>query len=123
MPEQVCLQTARRLVRVLSDLACDDAEVQEQIADLAALLKRQIAAGTPWRARDSLDVIAILDTPTWSTLLGLVDECPVVPKQIGKPADARPALRVAPDVEFISENRQVSWVREFLEFLPSRLSG
>jgi uncharacterized protein DUF6178 len=121
--EQVCLQTARRLVRVLSDLACDDAEVQEQIADLAALLKRQIAAGTPWRARDSLDVIAILDTPTWSTLLGLVDECPVVPKQIGKPADATPPLRVASDVEFISENRQVSWVREFLEFLPSRLAG
>jgi hypothetical protein len=120
--ERVCLHTARRLVRVLSDLSCDDLEVHEQISDLTRLLKRQIAAGTPWRARDSLDVIAILDTPTWSTLLGLVNECPVVPKTIAKP-DAGVPLRVASEFEYISENRQVAWVQEFVASLPNLLAG
>jgi hypothetical protein len=80
-----------------------------------------VEAGTPWRERDNLDVIAVLDQPSWAILLGLVDECPVVPKQAQTPPHKRP-LRVAADFEFISENRQITWVREFVESLPAKLA-
>ena len=85
-------------------------------------MQSQVKAGTPWRERDSLDVIATLDQPSWVTLLGLVDECPVVPRVGEKPAGPRP-LRVTTEFEFISENRQVAWARDFVESLPGRLVG
>jgi hypothetical protein len=77
-------------------------------------------AGTPWRERDSLDVIAILDQPCWSILLGLLDECPVMPRRPEPSANPRP-LRMASGFEFISENAQIDWVRDFVETLPARL--
>ncbi len=119
--EDVCLYVARRLVEILADLRCDDDELQDQLRELHHRLKTQIKAGTPWRERDNLDVIAILDQPSWATLLGLVDECPVVPKVAQTRADGRPPLRVASEFEFISENGQIAWVRDFLEALPDRL--
>jgi len=66
---------------------------------------------------------AILDQASWATLLGLFDECPVVPKVAGAPADEPPPLRVTSEFEFISENSQVAWVRGFVESLPERLLG
>src|SRR5262249_38107461 len=38
--ERGCLHTARPLVRVLSELSCDDLEVREQISELIGFLKR-----------------------------------------------------------------------------------
>ena len=119
--ERVCLYVAGRLVEVLSDLECDDGEVQDQLRDLSHRMKAQVDAGTPWRERDNLDVIAVLDQPSWATLLGLVDECPVVPKRVIAPAGRRP-LRLTSECEFISENTQLAWVREFVESLPARLA-
>jgi hypothetical protein len=119
--EEVGLYVAERLVDILSDLRCDDDEVQDQLGELHRALKAQVKAGTPWRARDELDVIAILDQPSWATLLGLVDECPVVPKAAETPAGGRPPLRVSSEFEFISENRQIAWVRDFVRSLPRRL--
>jgi hypothetical protein len=119
--EKVCLYVATRLVEILSGLTCDDDELQDQITDLSRRMKTQVEAGTPWRERDNLDVIAVLDQPSWAILLGLVDECPVVPKQAETPPHKRP-LRVAAEFEFISENRQITWVREFVESLPAKLA-
>ena len=118
--EEVGLCVARRLVKILSELRCDDDELEDQLGDLRRALTAQVKAGTPWRARDELDVIAILDPPSWQTLLGLVDECPVVPK-VETTAGGRPPLRVSSEFEFISENRQIDWVRDFLRALPERL--
>ena len=59
--------------------------------------------------------------PSWATLLGLLDECPVVPKRAEASSDGRP-LRVASEFELISDNTQLAWVREFLESLPARLA-
>jgi hypothetical protein len=119
--EEVCLYVGKRLVETLSDLRCDDSEVQDQLRELCLALKAQLKVGMPWRVRDELDVIAILDQPSWATLLGLVDECPVLPKAGPTPEDGRPPLRVASEFEFISENRQIAWVRDFVEALPERL--
>lgn len=120
--ERVCIHVARRLVEILSDVTSDDRGVQRQLRELRQGLQSQVKAGTPWRERDNLDVIAILDPPSWATLLGLVDECPVVPRVGEKPAGPRP-LRVTTEFEFISENRQVDWARDFVESLPGRLVG
>ena len=118
--EDVSLYVAERLVEVLSDLRCDDEEVQDQIMDLSRRLTAQVHAGTPWRERDNLDVIAVLDQPSWATLVGLLDECPVVPRRADRPS-ARKPLRMTAELEFISENTQVAWVRAFVESLADRL--
>jgi hypothetical protein len=36
-------------------------------------------AGRPWRARDAAEILAMLDMTAWISVLGLLDECPVLP--------------------------------------------
>jgi hypothetical protein len=118
--EGVCLFAAKRLVEALSDLRCDDRDIQKQITNLFRRMKTQIAAGAPWSERDNLEVIAILDPPSWAMLVNLLDECPVVPKNACTPS-AKPPLRVPTDFEFISENRQITWAQDFAKSLSERL--
>ena len=54
--------------------------------------------------------------------VGLVDECPVVPKPSPKSC-GRPPLRVTTEFEFISENAQIEWARDFVDSLPVRLAA
>jgi uncharacterized protein DUF6178 len=121
--QQVCLYAAERLVGVLNDLRCEDTEVQADLDALRTEMGRHWRDGAPWRARDALDVITILDMPTWAALLGLTGECPVI--HAGLEASRRSAMRAvsASAFEFISENSQIALVREFMESLPERLSG
>jgi len=119
--ERVCLDLARRLVRALADLRVDDLQVQHDLTQLRIRMAAQLQEGAPWRERDRLDVLAILDPPAWATLLGLVDECPVVPKPSPKSC-GRPPLRVTTEFEFISENAQIEWARDFVDSLPVRLA-
>ena len=107
---------------VLADLKTDDALLRRPLARLRRGLEDQVNAGTPWRERDNLDVIAYLDPPTWATRLGLLDECPVVPRGPEGHSERRP-LRVTTEFEFVSENSQVTWARDFVESLPGRLSS
>ena len=119
--EDVCLFTAQRLIDALADLRCDDRDIQGEITVLMRRMQTQVAVGTPWRERDNLHVIAILDTPSWALLVNLLDECALVPKNACTPS-ARPPLRVATEFEFISENRQIAWAREFALSLAGRLT-
>jgi hypothetical protein len=119
--EQVGLYALGQLDRALHGLSSHDDDVNSDIVELRRWLEESRDAGTPWRVRDRLDVVAILDTQSWATLLGLVDQCPVVPKGAGRETPNRRPLRVSLDVEFISEKRQVEWARRFLESLPERL--
>jgi Family of unknown function (DUF6178) len=120
--ERVCLHTARRLVEIVSDLECDDPDVRSQLRTLARRMAAQLKAGTPWRARDELDVLAVLDPPSWAAVLGFVDECPVVSK-VPDAAKRRAALRVTTEFEFISESGQIARARDVVESLPARLVG
>jgi hypothetical protein len=120
--ERVCLHAARRLVEIVSDLGCDDPDLRSQLRTLARRMATQLKAGTPWRARDELDVLAVLDPPSWATVLGLVDECPVVSK-VADTGKGRAALRVTNEFEFISESGQIAGARDFVESLPTRLVG
>jgi hypothetical protein len=94
--------------------------LHDDLRDLCRRLHASLSAGTPWRARDHLDVIAILDTPSWAMLLRLIDECPVMPADLEPSARS---LRVSTDTTFISENRQIELVRKFIEELPDTLVG
>ena len=90
--DDVCMYAAERLIGVLTRLRCDDRETQAGLDALRIEMARHWQAGAPWRARDALDVIAILDMPAWAALLGLIDECPVIHAGIGasrESADAR----------------------------------
>jgi hypothetical protein len=120
--ENVSLHTARRLVELTSALECRDTEVQGELADLCRRLAAQIDAGTPWRERDRLDVIAILDQPSWAVLTALLDECPVLPRHAGERGDQGP-LRISTAFDFISGNQQIEWAHRFVESLPAQLAG
>jgi hypothetical protein len=108
---------AERLAAILKTLRCPDRELRRDIRGLAARLEAELAVGTPWRARDELQILAALDQPAAAILDGLIDECPVVPQW----DPSAKAERVTPSFEFLSERRQVDWVREFVASLPARL--
>jgi hypothetical protein len=119
--EEVCLHTARRLAEVISNLVCDDREIQDELTDLGQRLRSQVKAGTPWLERDNLDVIAILDQPAWAVLLGLLDECPVAPLLEGSSTSGKQRLRISSRYEFFSVNSQILWAHAFVESLPALL--
>jgi hypothetical protein len=120
---QVCLFAAKRLIELLDDFRCDDSDTQSGLDVLHRDLIKHCQAGTPWRARDAMEVIAILDTPAWAALLGLIDECPVLHGVIA--AAGRPGIRSISmsAFEFIGGNDQIAAVHTFLDGLPSTLSG
>lgn len=114
--EEVSLFVAERLTTVLDALRCSDLELRADARRLARALRKQVDMGTPWRARESLDVVLRLDPHAWAMLRGLLDECPVLPK----PTAVR-ALRMSSEFDFISETRQLARVREFALSLPEAL--
>jgi hypothetical protein len=121
--EAVCLDTAERLIDVLTGLRCADREIQASLKQLRLELRKQWQAGAPWRARDALDVIAILDMPAWAALLGLMDECPVMHAGVGASRGSGTRAVSASAFDFISENRQIASIREFTLSLPETLRG
>jgi hypothetical protein len=121
--QDVCMWAAEQLISVLSDLKCRDRDIQLGLAALRAEMTRHWRAGTPWYARDALDVMAMLDLPAWATMLGLIDECPVVHAGIAA-SQGSGTRRIDPNqFEFISENSQIAAVRRFVQSLPATLLG
>ena len=84
-------------------------------------LRRQREAGTPWRARHALDVMATLDVPAWVSVLGLLDECPVVPAALTATLEGRTGAISATEFEFISTRRQLGEIRAFMARFPDIL--
>jgi hypothetical protein len=117
----VCMYAAERLLEVLAGLRCDDRNVQTGLDALRIELSKCCRAGMPWRAREALDVIAILDMPAWTALLGLIDECPVLHAALGASRNPRIHSVSASAFEFISENSQIASIRKFIESLPETL--
>lgn len=66
-------------------------------------------------------MIAILDAPAWAALLGLVDEFPVLHDAVGASLSGDTHGIDATAFEYISENRQIALVRDFMRALPDRL--
>jgi hypothetical protein len=121
--DDVCMYTAERLIGVLKRLRVGDREIQTGLDALRIKMTRHWRAGAPWRARDALDVITILDMPAWAALLGLMDECPVIHAGMGVTQGSRTRQVNATGFEFISENSQIASVHEFMRLLPETLRG
>jgi hypothetical protein len=119
--ENVCMYTAERLIGVLTRLRCGDRETQTGLDALRIDMTRHWQAGAPWRSRDALDVMAILDMPAWATLLGLIDECPVIHAGMGVSQGSGARQISATAFEFISENSQIASVHAFMRLLPETL--
>src|SRR5262245_56373573 len=118
---EVSMYAAEQLIAVLDRMRCDDRDIQMGLNALRIEMARQWEAGTPWRAREALDVIAILDMPAWATLLALIDECPALHAYVSASRAPRTLSVNASDFEFISENNQIASVREFMRSLPETL--
>ncbi len=119
--EDVSMFVTEHLIVTLADLRCGDVEIQGGLYALRRELVRQREAGTPWRARDALDVIAMLDTPAWVSLLGLLNECPVLPAALGAILEGQTGAISATAFEFISTTGQIGDVRAFVAKLPDVL--
>lgn len=105
----------------LSDLRCSDADIEKGLNALRIELTRQCEAGTPWRARNALDVLAMLDMPAWVSVLGLLDECPVIPAALTATLEGRTGAISATEFEFISTSSQLVGVRAFMARFPDIL--
>jgi len=118
---RVSMYAAEQLIGVLTHILCNDPEIQLELDALRSEMSKHWQAGTPWRARDALDVIATLDIPAWTALLALIDECPVLHAVVGALKESRTISVSAADFEFISENSQIESVRDFMKSLPELL--
>jgi len=87
--------------------------VQRDLERLRRELKRERDAGTPWRAAETLEVVAILDTPAWACLCGLLSECPVVPDALAAVLDHRAKALSATAFACFTTRTQIERVHEF----------
>jgi hypothetical protein len=116
----VCTYAAEELIIVLRGLRCSDRDIQLRLDGLRRDLIQSVGAREPWRARNALDVILMLDAPSWAALRALIDECPVIHAALGASRQRQRAIDPA-DFEFISQNSQIGAVREFIASLQSVL--
>jgi Family of unknown function (DUF6178) len=111
--EEVSLFVTDRLIAALAELRTVDDDVQCDLDRLRRELKRERGDGTPWRAAESLEVIAILDTPAWACLCGLLSECPVVPDALAAILDGRAKALSATAFACFTTRAQIDRVHEF----------
>lgn len=121
--QDVSLFVADELISTLADLHAVDADTRRELGALRRTLAKQREAGTPWLARDAADVLAMLDTTAWISVVGLLDECPILPAALTAVLERRtqPVSPIA--FEFISTPAQIGDVRLFMRALPDVLSG
>jgi len=121
--QDVSLFVADQLVSTLANLHCADAGTRRGLLALRRTLAKQRKAGTPWLARDAADVLATLDMTAWIGVLGLLDECPIVPAALTAVLERRTTLVSPTAFEFISTAAQIGDIRLFMRALPDALSG
>jgi hypothetical protein len=117
----VSIYAAERLIEVIAGLRCGDRDVRLRLHGLRRQLVESVRDAAPWRARNHLDVIVMLDAPSWAALLALLDECPVLHRAILGARDRRLAIDPS-DYQFISQNSDLGVVREFMTSLGARLT-
>jgi hypothetical protein len=116
--EDVCMYTAGQLIALLPSVRSADADVLSALESLRVSLTKHWRAGSPWHSRDALEVIAILDTPAWAALLGLIDQLPTMHAALAASLGGATRQIDASAFEFISENAQIRKVQDFMRLLP-----
>jgi hypothetical protein len=120
--EDVSLFVADQLMSTLADLHCSDADTDRGLRALTRQLATQRKAGTPWRARGATDVLGTFDMTAWISVLGLLDECPILPATLTAILERRTTSVSPTAFQFISTTAQIGDVRVFMRALPSVLS-
>jgi len=120
--KDVSLYAAEQLISTLADVDCADRDIRNGLVALRRTLVKQRDAGTPWRARDAAEVLAMLDVTAWIGVLGLLDECPVLPAALTAVLERRTTTVSATEFAFISTAAQIGDVRIFMMRLPDLLS-
>ena len=121
--EDVGMFVAKELLAALRDVRASDGDVTKGLKVLRTELRKQLKAGTPWKARDALDVVAMLDLAAWTSVLGLLDECPSIPAALTATLDGRTGGVSATDFDFIATRSQLEQVREFMTRFPDIVRG
>lgn len=119
---EVGLRALDRLIAVIDDLRCSDRDIRQGLAGFRRALTKARDAGTPWLARSAADVLAELDMTAWASVLGLLDECPVVPEALLAILDGRTAAVSPTAFTFIATSARIGDVGVFLRLLPDVLS-
>jgi hypothetical protein len=120
--QDVSLFAAEQLISTLSNVDCVDRDIRRGLVALRRALVKQRDAGTLWRARDAAEILAMLDMTAWISVLGLLDECPVLPAALTAVLEGRTTTVSATEFDFISTAAQIGDVRIFMRKLPEALS-
>ena len=120
---EVSLFVADGLLAVLRGVRRGDSETLAALRALEQSLETHLAAGTPWLAHEDLDVLAVLDTPAWHALLGLLSECPVIPDVVTAIVERRTRSVDPKAFSFIATGADIDTVRAFVARLPQLLAG
>ena len=118
----VSVFVADRLVSMLADLDCADADTRRELHALERTLVKQRDAGAPWLARDAAGVLEMLDMTAGISVLGLLDECPIVPAALTAVLERRTTAVSPTAFEFISTTAQIGDIRVFMRMLPRLLT-
>jgi hypothetical protein len=119
--EHVGMHVAERLIATLADVQNVDSDIQRDLYLLRRELVRHRDARAPWHALESLDVIAILDMPTWACLSGLLSECPVLPAAVPALLDGHAKSVSATAFECFATRGQIRIAHEFASRLRDLL--
>jgi hypothetical protein len=119
----VSVFVADQLIATLADLHTVDPDIRRELHALERKLVKERNAGTPWLARGAADVLAMLDTTAWISVLGLLDECPILPAALTAILERRTTSVSQTAFEFISTTAQIGDIRVFMRTLPAVLSG
>jgi hypothetical protein len=121
--QDVSVFVAQQLISTLDALHCVDRDIRRELVALRRKLVEQRDAGTPWLARGAADVLAMFDATAWISVLGLLDECPVLPAALTAILEGRTTTVSPTEFDFISTAAQIGDVRIFMRKLPDVLSG
>ena len=121
--QDVSLYAADQLISTLTDVDCVDRDIRRGLVALRRALVTQRDAGTPWRARDAAEILAMLDMTAWIGVLGLLDECPIMPAALTAIVEGRTTAVSQTEFDFISTAAQIGDVRIFMRKLPAVLSS
>ena len=118
----VSLFVTDQLMATLADVHGVDEDTSRGLRKLRRTLAKQREAGAPWLARDAADVLAMLDMTAWISVLGLLDECPILPAALTAVLERRTTPVSPTAFEFISTTAQIGDIRRFMGTLPGVLS-
>jgi len=118
--EDVSTHVAGRLIATLSQIGSVDPDIARDLYRLRRELERHRDA--PWLARNALEVIAILDTPAWACLCGLLSECPVLPAALGAILDGHAHSVSATAFTCFANGAEIQRVHTFADRLGDLLT-